>query len=134
MITRKSLPPTNYCQIMNFRLKNDKSKLRIATLVYILDLNLNLDDIQLYADCRAISQYRRSLPEAYKSVVGIFRGLLETLVVYHSVFDSHQDFPPELSSLSSPEADEVLNVTVVLVHTGNVNFIIEFENGRFLGY
>jgi hypothetical protein len=67
------------------------------------------------------------------SIVGILRGLLEALVGDHLVLDGNQNLLDGGGFLPGLKKTQVLNVAVILVDAGKVDFIIELHGGRFLG-
>ena len=69
---------------------------------------------------------------AYKSIVSIFGRLFESFVGYHIVFDGHQYIFESGGLLPVLEQRQVVDSSVALVDAGQVDFIIEFEDGCLL--
>lgn len=59
--------------------------------------------------------------------------MFESLVSHHIVLNGSQDILESSRLLPVLKQGEVLHSSVTLVHTGNVAFIIEFDNGTLDG-
>lgn len=65
-----------------------------------------------------------------ESIVSILGRLFQSLVGNHIVLDRNQDILNSGCILPGLQQTQVLNFSVGLIHTGNIDLVAEVDNGR----